>query len=90
MEGSHLYGYDLGRIDEDIGRNDDRNAISMTPPTPPAVADTDQDFNVKTESGDDTLTFDFRFGAQSPGGGDYYKNPVPIRIPYSLEPLPEK
>jgi hypothetical protein len=90
LEGSRLYGYDLGRIDEDNGRNDDMNAISMTPPTPPAMADADQDPNAKAESGEDTLPFDFRFGAQSPGGGDYYKNPVPIRIPYSLEPLPPK
>ena len=90
-----FYGYDLGQADEDMGKNDDLNAISPAPPAPLTPREQTQDFI--QGSGwrpDDVLPFDFRFGnrsqRQSTRRGGYYDETVEIKIPRSLGPLPAR
>ncbi|KAL2111465.1 hypothetical protein VUR80DRAFT_9955 [Thermomyces stellatus] len=90
-----FYGYDLGQIDEDIGKNDDHNAISPVPPAPLTPEEQTQGFlqgsGLKTAG---VLPFDFRFGEKSQrhptARGGYYREPVAIEIPRSLGALPSR
>jgi hypothetical protein len=88
-EVTSFYGYDLGERDKDMGKNDDASAIAWLPPTSREQSETPSYGGLE-----DVLSFDFRFGDQTqklaPGTGGYYKAPVPIRIPRTLEPLPSK
>ena len=91
-EETTTYGYDLGLPDLDTPRNDDDGAI--LPFSPPARRESVLSYlNANGESEWDDSPFN-PFSAQSkviafePGG--YYANPVPIKIPFSLEPLPPK
>ncbi|MBE3049659.1 hypothetical protein IMZ48_45625 [Candidatus Bathyarchaeota archaeon] len=91
----HFYGYDLGQVDEDTGKNDDQSAISHLPPAPLTPQEQTQEFLQGSGWGsDDVLPFDFRFGnrsqGHSAGRGGYYKEPVAIEIPRSLGTLPTK
>lgn len=91
----HFYGYDLGQVDEDVGKNDDQSAISPGPPAPLTPQEQTQEFLQGSGWGsEDVLHFDFRFGnksqTQSGGRGGYYKEPVAIEIPRSLGTLPPK
>lgn len=90
-----FYGYDLGQVDEDMGKNDDLNAISPAPPAPLTPQEQTQEFMQGNGWGsDDVLPFDFRFGnrfqRQSSRRGGYYDETVEIKIPRSLGPLPAK
>lgn len=90
-----FYGYDLGQIDEDIGKNDDHAAISHDLPAPLTPQEQAQEFLQGSGLGaEDALPFDFRFGDRpqrhSAGRGGYYKEPVAIKIPRDLSDLPSK
>lgn len=90
-----FYGYDLGQVDEDMGKNDDLNAISPASPAPLTPQEQTQEFMQGSGWGsDDVLPFDFRFGnrfqRQSARRGGYYDETVEIKIPRSLGPLPAK
>ncbi|KAM0721784.1 hypothetical protein Q7P37_002709 [Cladosporium fusiforme] len=78
--GNRTYGYDHGLPDFDIPRNNDMAAIGPRSPdlrrTSAAVSE------ISTSSGE----VDAKQIAFEPGG--YYAQPVPIKIPRSLEPLP--
>lgn len=85
---STTWGLDRGFKDLDIGKNDDRNALSGGSPTTPRdhldhVLDDDSDMYIQ-EFGFGVLAKDMGFEK-----GGYYANPVPVAIPCSLEPLPE-
>lgn len=91
--GARFYGYDLGKRDEDLPKNDDRNAIASTPPTPQTPQDHAHDLLHSAGHGgvDDAFKFETKYSDRpSRKSGGYYKEPVPIRIPHSLEPLPRK
>lgn len=90
-----FYGYDLGQADEDMGKNDDLNAISPAPPAPLTPQEQTQEFIQGSGwASDDVLPFDFRFGnsSQRPSArrGGYYDETVEIKIPRSLGPLPAR
>ncbi|KAE8866000.1 hypothetical protein PTNB29_03147 [Pyrenophora teres f. teres] len=73
------YGYDLGLPDLDTPRNDDNSAIALfSPPNNAMDLDDDTPYGTADAHAKDT----------APRGGGYYANPVPIRIPKNLEPLP--
>jgi hypothetical protein len=74
-ESHRTYGYDHGLPDLDVPHNDDYNVVLPRSPDPrrPSVAASD----VSTPGGD--VAFE-------PGG--YYAQPVPVKIPHALEPLP--
>jgi hypothetical protein len=91
-EETTTYGYDLGLPDLDTPRNDDLGAI--LPFSPPARRESVLSYlNANGENEWDDSPFN-PFSSQSkviafePGG--YYASPVPIKIPFSLEPLPQK
>jgi hypothetical protein len=91
-EETTTYGYDLGLPDLDTPRNDDLGAI--LPFSPPARRESVLSYlNASGESEWDDSPFN-PFSSQSkviafePGG--YYASPVPIKIPFCLEPLPPK
>ena len=91
-EETTTYGYDLGLPDLDTPRNDDESAI--LPFSPPARRESVISYlNANGETEWDASPYN-PFSAQSkviafePGG--YYASPVPIKIPFSLEPLPAK
>ncbi|KIW03389.1 uncharacterized protein PV09_05596 [Verruconis gallopava] len=91
-EETTTYGYDLGLPDLDTPRNDDLGAI--LPYSPPARRESVLSYlNANGEDEWDSSPFN-PFSSQSkviafePGG--YYANPVAIKIPFSLEPLPPK
>ena len=91
-EETTTYGYDLGLPDLDTPRNDDDGAI--LPFSPPTRRESVLSYlNANGESEWDDSPFN-PFSAQSkviafePGG--YYASPVPIKIPFSLGPLPPK
>lgn len=92
-EDARFYGYDLGKRDEDVPKNDDRNAIASSPPTPQTPHDHAHDMAHGATA--DDFSIDGRFGDRLSGrssatSGNYYKDPVAIKIPYNLEPLPSK
>ncbi|PKS06651.1 hypothetical protein jhhlp_007401 [Lomentospora prolificans] len=96
-ENARFYGYDLGKRDEDLPRNDDRKAIASTPPTPQTPQDHLHD--IPHSAGHtgvaEAYTFEPRYGDRpnrkgATSSGGYYKEPVAIKIPRSLEPLPQK
>ena len=76
---STTYGYDTGLPDFDTPRNKDHFAIAMFSP-PVGTVELNDDFPF-TET--EPRTRDMAFGK-----GGYYAEPVQIRIPKSLEPLP--
>ncbi|KAH7131951.1 fungal-specific transcription factor domain-containing protein [Dendryphion nanum] len=76
-----IYGYDLGLPDLDSPKNIDENAIQMFSPR----SGNHQGFGDDSIYGNaDTHAKDMAFEH-----GGYYSKPVPIRIPKSLEPLPQ-
>jgi len=76
---STTYGYDLGLPDLDTPRNDDSLAIALfSPPSNAMDFDDDNPYGIADAHRKDTAL----------NGGGYYANPVPIRIPKNLEPLP--
>jgi hypothetical protein len=83
----NFYGYDLGHTDEDLGKNDDANAISTVPPASPVPLQ-----DGATDLREDSVPAEFGFGMLSNPTvtGGYYNKPVLIRIPKTLEPLPPK
>jgi hypothetical protein len=86
-EASTFHGYDLGQKDEDVGKNDDGNAISRLPPPTAAPGEV----ALGCHNGGSPVEFGFGVQSNNPTrAGGYYDKPVPIRIPKSLEPLPSK
>ncbi|USW58109.1 Putative zn(2)-C6 fungal-type DNA-binding domain, fungal transcription factor [Septoria linicola] len=80
--GYRTYGYDHGLPDHDVPHNDDRNVVLPRSPdmrrTSAAVSE------VSTSSGE----AEAKHIAFEPGG--YYAQPVAVRLPRALEPLPEE
>ncbi|KAF2720680.1 hypothetical protein K431DRAFT_285589 [Polychaeton citri CBS 116435] len=76
------YGYDHGLIDVDIPMNDDFRVIQ---PKSPDLRKTSVAMSQVSTSSDEQ---DSRQMAFEPGG--YYAQPVPVRIPRFLEPLPQE
>ena len=79
--GYRTYGYDHGFPDLDIPRNDDNNVV--LPKSPDLRRASAAVSEISTSSGE----IDAKQIAFEPGG--YYAQPVPIKIPRSLEPLPK-
>jgi len=80
--GNRTYGYDHGLQDLDIPRNDDHHVL--LPQTP----DMRQASAAVSEASSSNGEVDVKHIAFEPGG--YYAEPVPIKIPRFLEPLPEE
>ncbi|KAI9756495.1 MAG: hypothetical protein M4579_003834 [Chaenotheca gracillima] len=85
-DGTTTYGLDRGFPDLDLGLNEDQNAISAITP---AVLD---DAAQKQLGSEDYVPNEFGFGIQAKNiafeKGDYYANPVPVKIPRSFQHLP--
>ncbi|KAH7328988.1 fungal-specific transcription factor domain-containing protein [Stachybotrys elegans] len=90
-EAGRLYGYDLGKQDEDIVKNDDAKAISriadgMRDTPPHGAVDSIPEDAIPTSG----------LGLHMPGiepgilERGYYDRTVPVLIPWELEPLPDK
>ncbi len=85
------YGLDRGFPDLDISKNDDINVLNGM--STAWVAD-DMEVMVQNCFGDGYyVPTEFGFGLQAKetvfGNGGYYAKPVPVKIPRSLEPLPQ-
>lgn len=76
-----LYGFDVGRADEDLLQNDGDDA-TLLPPTAYSFAQGIVDF------GEEALTR-HRHGAAAAVNGRYYEHVVPVIIPWAFEPLPD-
>lgn len=77
---STTYGYDMGLPDFDTPRNNDDSAIAIFSP-PIGTLELNNDFPfIEPEPHSKDMAF---------GKGGYYVKPVQIRIPKSLEPLPQ-
>ncbi|KAK4615863.1 hypothetical protein CLAFUW4_10509 [Fulvia fulva] len=74
------YGYDHGFADLDVPRNDDTNVVL---PRSPDLRRASAAVSQNSASSDEADTAQIAF---EPGG--YYAQPVAIRIPRALEPLP--
>ncbi|KAK5109828.1 hypothetical protein LTR85_002042 [Meristemomyces frigidus] len=81
--GYRTYGYDHGLHDLDIPHNDDNRVVLPKSPDMRRASAAVSEVST-TSSGD----IDAKLIAFEPGG--YYAQPVPIRIPRFLEPLPEE
>ncbi|KAI1328277.1 hypothetical protein F5Y16DRAFT_157658 [Xylariaceae sp. FL0255] len=85
-----FYGIDRGLPDQDLGKNDDMNAIGGSSP----VFQREVLHNPSEEPAEDAGWNEFGFGVETndadEAGGGYYAKPVPIFIPRNLEPLPLK
>ncbi|SPO00835.1 related to acriflavine sensitivity control protein ACR-2 [Cephalotrichum gorgonifer] len=76
-ESTDLYGYDLGLRDEDMGKNDDQNAISTVLPSPLTPREQTQEFPQGGGWGsDDAPTFNLPFRDRS------QRRPSGILMPY--------
>ena len=89
-DGSVMYGFDEGHRDIDMPHNDDKNAVGLHSPTTstrsrsfPSLHPNDED----TEATENSHILQTKVTFARKG---YYANPVPIRIPKSLEPLPSQ
>ncbi|KAM3415022.1 hypothetical protein BST61_g10159 [Cercospora zeina] len=83
--GSHGYrvvGYDHGLPDHDVPHNDDQNVIL------PRSPDVRRPSAAASEASNSSNDHDARQIAFEPGG--YYQDPVPIKIPRRLDPLPDE
>lgn len=82
------YGYDLGKPDEDIPKNNDNDAIrAITSPEAKRLTFPPGAFTaggMEDEEGEEKST------PQAFNKGGYYAKPVAIRIPKALEPLPTR
>ena len=77
---STTYGYDMGLPDFDTPRNKDHSAIAIFSP-PIGTLELNDDFPfIEPEPHSRDMAF---------GKGGYYAKPVQIRVPKSLEPLPQ-
>ena len=81
-QGYRTYGYDHGLADLDIPRNDDMNVVLPKSPDLRRASAAISEYS--TSSGET----DAKQIAFEPGG--YYAQPVPIKIPRFLEPLPDE
>jgi hypothetical protein len=79
------YGLDRGLPDMDLPNNNDANAISSMSPS-------EKNYDLESFNQDDFDSPEFGFGVPKKetvfAKGGYYAQPVPIKIPRSLEPLP--
>lgn len=89
-----FYGIDRGKKDLDIGKNDDMNAISKGDSPIVHKNPLADSYFGNGPTGTSTPTIEFGFGVNmnddTQDDNYYYKNPVPILIPRSFEPLPTK
>lgn len=90
QDGTVTYGLDRGFPDLDMGANDDANAINgILSPT----AESNGEVLVQNHFGNGFyVPPEFGFGLRGKdtafAKGGYYANPVPVKIPRCLEPLP--
>ena len=88
LRSTTYYGIDRGFRDLDVGSNDDINAISGSSPK------LSRSSLHMDSSEDEEGPFEFGFGVHwndvERKSGGYYDQPVVIRIPRCLEPLPSK
>ncbi|KAI9664911.1 MAG: hypothetical protein M1821_006359 [Bathelium mastoideum] len=88
-EGSITYGFDEGNPDVDMPHNDDKNAVCLHSPTLSARS---RSFPTINSNGEEAALPENDSHPQPKevtfARRGYYANPVPIRIPKSLEPLP--
>ncbi|KAK4992667.1 hypothetical protein LTR50_001001 [Elasticomyces elasticus] len=87
-DGFTIYGYDHGHPDLDIPKNDDANAIAFASPAtarvrPRGVHGTSPEPDARDYTALGSQVKDIAFER-----GGYYAQPVPVRIPIALEPLP--
>jgi len=86
VDGSIIYGYDYGRPDLDLSRNNDSAAIVPRSPDPIGSGRTSTAASpVDAASVASPAAFSKHAAFQR---GGYYAQPVPIKIPRELEPLP--
>lgn len=87
------YGFDCGRPDLDVYRNDDSTAIERNIPAecntsmPTPVSTGGLDFDAATNTSSPDVNLQLRVTTVFAKGG-YYGKPVPINIPRHLSPLP--
>ena len=83
-------GFDQGRADLDLPKNDDANALTAYSPSSTLRQLDAQRFPSPSYAGSSN-GFGFGLQAKDPNfdGHGYYREPVPVQIPRSLEPLPE-
>lgn len=77
-----LYGYDTGAADEDVLKSDNAHSVALLPPAAYNSAHGIVDF------GEEAICRQKRDGADGLNLS-YYKNVVPVVIPWALEPLPD-
>ncbi|KAK8925262.1 hypothetical protein VCV18_005689 [Metarhizium anisopliae] len=77
-----FYGYDSGAADEDLLKNDDAITVVLLPSTAYNSASGVVDF------GEEAMPWQIR-DRMSGLNQYYYKNVVPVVIPWALEPLPD-
>ncbi|KAK4967515.1 hypothetical protein LTR66_011955 [Elasticomyces elasticus] len=87
-DGFIIYGYDHGHPDLDKHKNDDANAIVCGSPAtarvrPRGVHGTSPESDARDYTALGSQVKDIAFER-----GGYYAQPVPVRIPIALEPLP--
>ncbi|GAB7353280.1 hypothetical protein MBLNU459_g3785t1 [Dothideomycetes sp. NU459] len=83
IDGATIYGYDHGLPDLDIPKNND--AVAISPQSPATVrSEMSSPFAVASATPSPVQPKDTAFER-----GGYYAQPVPIKIPKELEPLPE-
>ncbi|KAK5107976.1 hypothetical protein LTR62_000521 [Meristemomyces frigidus] len=80
--GHRNYGFDHGLPDHDLGRNEDLNALQPRSPTIRRAS------AAPSEASNSSVEPDARNIAFESGG--YYAQPVAVRIPRYLEPLPDE
>lgn len=83
------YGYDIGAEDKDLGTNDDSKAVSNATSDIADAMDAPLGFSIATASRFDDIPVLAPVIAP-PCKHGYYREPVSIRIPRELEPLPSK
>lgn len=85
-----VYGFDQGRPDLDLPRNNDADALTLLSPGSKRKHEDQRDYFVDTS---DPSRTEFGFGLYPKEDStfknrDYYEAPIPVKIPRSLEPLP--
>ncbi|KAG8421144.1 hypothetical protein J3458_003048 [Metarhizium acridum] len=78
-----FYGYDSGAADEDLLKSDDANTVVL----PPSAAAYNSASGV-VDFGEEAMSWKIR-DRTSGLNQYYYKNVVPVVIPWALEPLPD-
>lgn len=90
MDDDRNYGFDQGRRDIDLPRNDDANAlIAFSPSATLRKLDFSPEDGVRADEVDDMLAQSRDLDDPELDASAYYSNSVPVTIPTALEPLPD-